>query len=357
MKVFSNLTNYQPSHRYPLNNIIKSLWNESNQEQRRQVYGEWVDLYQYEPDITKADLCLLTYQWPYYVNQGLISQAQEEVRAAQQHGKPLVIFSAGDSSANVPFQDVILFDGSAVRPLPSLRYLSAQPPYTADYLEQYCAGQLQVRPKRALARIGFCGQASTSPLQGAWRSLRLKVQQSQYKRGKRKWQPPPFETTSFRTQVLRQFDYQPGLETDYLLRSRYHAGDLRDKQAQALAKRQFVENILGTDYTVCMRGGGNFSVRFYETLCLGRIPVFINTGCVLPFDDQIPYHEIFPWVELDQLENAAQIVRDFHARLTGEDFEGLQRRCRALWEEHMTPTGFHRDFVSRFINFPHDKKI
>ncbi len=215
---FESFFKYQLLQRgtcHSLNNIIKSLWNERSPDERRQVYGPWVDLYQYEPDIRQADLCLLTYQWPYYVDQGLLAEAQTEVEAARQHGKPLVIFSAGDAPANIPFQDVILFDGSAVRPLSGLRYLSAQPPYFTDYLEDYCGRQLQMRPKRELARIGFCGQASTSPLQGAWRSLRLKVLQAQYKRGKRKWQPPPFETTSFRTQVLRQFDYQPGLQTDY----------------------------------------------------------------------------------------------------------------------------------------------
>lgn len=347
LKVFSNISHYKEDLRYPLNNIIKSLWNERSQAERRQVYGAWVDLYQYEPDIQKADLCLLTYQWPYYVDQGLLAQAQAEVEAAQQHGKPLVIFSAGDAPANIPFQDVILFDGSAVRPLPGLRYLSAQPPYIADYLQEYCAGELQLRQKSDVARIGFCGQASTSALQNAWRSLRLRFRQAQYRCGRLKWAPPPFETTGFRTSVLRQFENQPGLQTDYLLRKRYHGGRVDDSEAQAALKREFVANVLGTDYTVCMRGGGNFSLRFYETLCLGRIPVFINTGCVLPFDDQVPYREIFPWVELDELEHAAQIVRDFHARLSGEAFEALQRNCRALWEQHMTPTGFHQDFVRK----------
>jgi hypothetical protein len=96
-----------------------------------------------------------------------------------------------------------------------------------------------------------------------------------------------------------------------------------------------------------MRGGGNYSVRFYETLCLGRIPIFINTDCLLPFQDEINYKSIFPWIELDDLQHAAEIVKNFHSRLSDDDFIKLQRTCRKLWIEHMTPDGFHKDFVRR----------
>lgn len=30
----------------------------------------------------------------------------------------------------------------------------------------------------------------------------------------------------------------------------------------------------GSDYVLCTRGNGNYSIRFYEALCRGRIPVF-----------------------------------------------------------------------------------
>src|SRR4030095_15269602 len=47
---------------------------------------------------------------------------------------------------------------------------------------------------------------------------------------------------------------------------------------------EFLDNILGSDYVLCSRGFGNFSYRFYESLACGRIPVLIDTDCVLPFD-------------------------------------------------------------------------
>ncbi len=97
--------------------------------------------------------------------------------------------------------------------------------------------------------------------------------------------------------------------------------------------------------------GGNFSVRFYETLCLGRIPIFIDTDCLLPFQDQIDYKALFPWIDANDLPHAAEILRDFHARLSAEDFLGLQKTCRHLWLEHMTPDGFYYDFYEKFQSF------
>jgi hypothetical protein len=347
MKFFSNSQNYQPDKRYYLNIIAKSHWNNRSFTERRQVYGDWVDLYNFVPDLSNAEICILTYQWQYYVAYNKILEAETELKVARTHGKPLVIFSGGDFPANVPFEDVVLIEAAGYHSTPGLRYHSAQPSYFKDYLDIYCGSELKLRPKRDIPVVGFCGQASSSPLQSAYRKLRLHRQQRQYRQGCRKWEPPPFETTSFRTQVLKQFENQPGISTNYILRKRYRAGETQDKSHHHPAKIDFVNNILNSDYTLCMRGGGNFSVRFYETLCLGRIPIFIDTDCLLPFQDEIDYKAIFPWIDIKDLLYAAEIVRDFHAKLSNDDFIDLQKACRDLWLEHMIPDGFHRDFVKK----------
>jgi hypothetical protein len=139
------------------------------------------------------------------------------------------------------------------------------------------------------------------------------------------------------------------VKTEFLTRVRYHAGNEKDTGDNSPQKLDFVRNVLNTDYTVCMRGGGNFSIRLYETLALGRIPVFIDTDCLLPFADKIPYREIFPWVDVKDLPRAADIVADFHQALSDQDFQDLQKICRHLWVEHFTPNGFHRDLQAKIL--------
>lgn len=347
MRVFSNKISYTITSRYDLNNVAKSLWNDRTAKQRRKVYGDWVDLYTYEPEISQAELCILTYQWPFYVANDRLGEAQAEVDATRQHGKPMVVFSGSDYTANLPFEDVILFESAGYRSTPGLRYHSAQPSYIPDYLDVYCDGKLQIRHKQETPLIGFCGLASTSPIQTFYRKLRLKQQQILYRQGRLKREPPPFETSSFRTRVLRQFEDQPGIKTNYILRKKYRGGETEDKSLQSPVKLEFVNNILDSDYTLCMRGGGNFSVRFYETLCLGRIPIFIDTDCLLPFQDEIDYKAIFPWIDIKDLHHAPEILRAYHANLSADDFIDKQKACRKLWEDHMTPDGFHQDFINK----------
>ncbi len=344
IKIFSNKNSYINTNRYYLNDITKALWNDRTQTERDQVYGAWVQHYEYTPEIGQADAAFLTYKWNYYVERDLVLQALEEIEDASRHGKKTVVFSGGDSPASLTHPDVLLFESGGYRSTAGLAYHSGQPFFMRDYISLYCEGQLRVRPKPPMPVLAFCGQASASPLRTAFRKVRNRWLNWQFRQGRLKWQPPPFETTSFRYRVLRQFAHRPELvRTNFLLREQYHAGNDRERSDFSPQKLAFVDNILGSDYTVCMRGGGNFSIRFYETLCLGRIPVFIDTDCLLPFQDRIPYRDIFPWIEMKDLPQAAEIVADFHARLSENDFIALQHTCRRLWEEHFTPNGFFGD--------------
>ncbi len=90
---------------------------------------------------------------------------------------------------------------------------------------------------------------------------------------------------------------------------------------------------------VCVRGSGNFSVRLYETLAMGRIPVFVNTDCILPFTEAIDWKEHVVWVEADEIDNIGTIVFEFHKTLSKDSFVQLQQRNRSLWESKLQLRG------------------
>ncbi|MCB2209908.1 glycosyltransferase family 47 protein [bacterium] len=351
LKVFSFREHYDPKQRYFVNDLTKSLWSERVIEAQEPGYDGWLNYFEYEPDIKKADVCLLTYFWSHYVDQDIVDKADFEVRLGQRENKPVIIFNGGDYPANVPFNDVVVFESAGYHSTPGLRYHSAQPTFIPDYVGTYCQGKLRIREKSDIPTIGFCGQVSTSPFHALYRKLRLTQRQRRYREKKSKWEPPPFETTTFRTRVLSQFSNKSGLKTNYVLRSRYHGGDINDHALQEKNKIEFVENLIGSDYVVCMRGGGNYSLRFYETLCVGRIPIFIDTDCLLPFQDVIDYRKYFPIIDITNLQHAGETVKAFHANLSNKDFINAQKNCRSLWEDHMTENGFYRDFLSKVSSF------
>ncbi len=106
----------------------------------------------------------------------------------------------------------------------------------------------------------------------------------------------------------------------------------------------FRDNVLGSHYTLCPRGGGNWSYRFYETLCLGRIPVFFNTDCALPYETFIHWRDYCVWVEASEMDRTAELILEHYNRHDPEEFMALQARCRKLWIEFLSLDGFFRNF-------------
>jgi len=116
----------------------------------------------------------------------------------------------------------------------------------------------------------------------------------------------------------------------------------RHSAGQAL--REFQENVLESDYTLCPRGGGNWSYRLYETLCLGRIPVFFDTDCALPYESLIDWREHCVWVEADHIEETPDaILRHYRAR-SAAALEQSKNKCHEFWLKHLSLDGFFRNF-------------
>lgn len=353
IKVYTDKSHYLPARRIYLNDILRALWNDSSQSERERVYGSRAILFKEVDSVEMADLYLLPLTWNYYVEHNQVGLAEQAAERARQAGKELVVFSEGDFTANIPFKNTILFEKSAYRSRRRLNgnYIYAKPAFIADYLNIYCQGKLQVRQKRDKPVIGFCGQAGGSSFDFLRRSILRSYRQIAFKNGWLKWEPAPFETTQFRAEILNLLSSSSLIESNFAIRKRYRAGYWANKKDPFHPTRlEFINNLLNSDYTLSIRGGGNFSVRFYETLSLGRIPVFVNTDCQLPFDDKVDYRKYCVWVEEDEIPYMAEKIADFHRAMSTGEFTDLQFTCRALWQERLSMDGFYRHFIEHFSN-------
>jgi len=95
-----------------------------------------------------------------------------------------------------------------------------------------------------------------------------------------------------------------------------------------------------SQYVLCVRGAGNFSVRLYETLAMGRIPVYVHTGGFLPLQDVIDWKQHMVWVEVDELDMLADKVIEFHEQLDADGLKALCKANRQLWETSLRLKGF-----------------
>jgi hypothetical protein len=151
-----------------------------------------------------------------------------------------------------------------------------------------------------------------------------------------------------RTAALVAVDRDRRLEPNFILRSTFWAAALGDSSSLMKARREYVGNMLESDYVICVRGNGNFSYRLYETLSMGRIPVFVDTDCVLPLDFDINWSNYCVWVDEDDVNQIGDRVLEFHESLSDAEFEERQRAARRLWETRICPEGFFASFHRHF---------
>jgi hypothetical protein len=290
--------------------------------------------------LEEADVAVLAAPWELVrEDAGARERALHFIARAGAAGRQTIVFFNHDDDRPLELDGAIVFRTSLYR---SRRrpYEFGLPAWSEDFLERYRDGKLPLRKKSPRPVVGFCGAAiePTSRLAGLRRSVSWVLRR-------------PVRDPGVRAVALRRLRESPLVDTNFVVRSSFWGGALAgDESSERMqtARREYEQNIVDSDYVLCARGAGNFSYRLYETLSCGRIPVFVDTDCVLPVEDEIDWRALCVWVDARRVDTIAESVRSFHERLWPEAFVELQRRARATWEELLSPLGFVRALDRRF---------
>lgn len=198
--------------------------------------------------------------------------------------------------------------------------------------------------KSSKARIGFVGHAGGG--QSYFKELlnyckeNLKNSLSGFYHDYQEFFPSTFK----RGKILNTLEKSDSLKCNFILRDQYRAGATTEEN-RARTEREFFHNIFENLYTFCMRGTGNFSIRFYETLACGRIPVVIQTDFRFP----LPW---LPWKDHCVITSPEKIEEDlinFHNSHSEEKLQSTQLRNRNLWQKYLSREGFFIELHSYFI--------
>ncbi|MGE5608628.1 MAG: exostosin family protein [Bacillota bacterium] len=276
--------------------------------------------------LEESDLVIYPYA---YSDSAKTRQIAELARSA---GKTCVFFRASDDPTpaappyGIVYRDSIFADIQT----PQER---AMPAFCDDLLRDV-GGQVPSREKQDRPVVGFCGYVGTA----FSRLLYQLTGRTQKARG-----------LILRHRTLQYLSQDRRIDCRFIRRTQFWGGAMgrfrRDLQRAKRVYQEYVDNILGTDYTLCLRGMGNFSFRLYEVLAAGRIPLFINTRCVLPFQDRIDWHKHCVWIEDSDLPHIGDALASFHSRISPIQFRQMQLENRKLWEEWLSPLSFYRRIV------------
>lgn len=280
---------------------------------------------------------------------------------ANQAGKISVGFYYGDRShLESPIQCDLVFRNSLYS---STRKPSdfAYPAWSVDFTEKYFNGHLPIRQKHPKPIVGFCGFIGKDDINFHAKRFLYQVHKLL---GKETFPPkyrfpliPPqyrlpllhFQGSLVRKRAVSTFSKSPLVETNFVFRDQMGLFSQPDAPSREAFRSVFVTNMQESDYILCCRGYGNYSFRFYETLSCGRIPIFIDTDCVLPFDFEIDWKKYCVWLTESEIPMIAEKVAEFHEKLSPQEFIDLQHECRKIWQERLSPEGF---FANLYKHLP-----
>lgn len=159
-----------------------------------------------------------------------------------------------------------------------------------------------------------------------------------------------YPSSFFRHKYLLKLQaFKEDINTNFIFRKNYRAG-AKTKEEKYKTSLEFYNNIFQNQYTFCMRGVGNWSVRFYETLAMGRIPILINTDCNLPFSKKIKWDKHCVIVNDNKFKTINSKLKQFHSQFTEEGFIELQKSNRELWINYFAKESFFKVMAADIEN-------
>ncbi|MGC5196017.1 exostosin domain-containing protein [Aphanothece microscopica] len=155
---------------------------------------------------------------------------------------------------------------------------------------------------------------------------------------------------AYRARLIRNLAREKSFNTSFILRDR---GGLVSNAYYRMTDDspyiiEYLDCINNNLYTICTRGTENYSVRFYETLCLGRIPILVDSDIVLPFDGKINYRERCIFIEPAEISAAAEIIAEWHYSRTAKQLEQIQASNRELWLTHLSHAAFYPRLLEHY---------
>ncbi len=251
-----------------------------NEKNRSQVFPLLFDLYYLKnnylnqfyslaekPEI--ADIIILPLDYG-YMQRCYKNEIKPFLNKAKELRKTIWIYSGGDFGISLNDESIYNFRLGGFRSKFNDRTVIL-PSFISDPYSTYIKESFIPLEKEKDLSIGFVGHAKS----GVLKFIKEYVGYLEISL-KRFFKIEYADYQSFYPSSIKHFKYlkilqsSKELKSNFILRNRYRAG-VKSQVDKEQTTKEFYSNIYQNPYTFCMRGIGNFSVRFYETLAVGRI--------------------------------------------------------------------------------------
>lgn len=237
----------------------------------------------------------ILYPYKYLDKQELID---EYIDLSIKCDKKILFFYIDDDSTDFIINDNIFFKTSIFTNSPNI----SMPTFCNDFIEY----NIKHREKTNKPIIGFCGLPNNN---------------------------------IDRINVLNKINSINSIDKNIKLYQSFWGGSIWDINVRS----EYVRNMSESDFILCVRGSGNFSIRLFETLSSGRIPIIINTDQKFPFKDVINYNDFSIFIDIREIDKIEEKILNFWQNTNEVEYIEKQKYCRYIWENYFSPYGFNNN--------------
>jgi len=284
----------------------------------KRPYVEIVD------DPSRADFLLIPHN--YFLIKDKKDYIGHFISLSKNTKKKIIIFAYGDSDESINISHSIIFRTSQYKYKKKINEI-IMPAYVEDLIPN---GDIILRDKKEKPIVGFCGFAGLDSLMRKIKYvIKLFLTKGVHRQG-----------IFFRRRAIKVLNRSSLVETNFIVRKFYSCHTDTIKISPAIARDEYIKNMIDSDFILAPKGDGNFSMRFYESLSLARIPILIDTETILPLENIIDYDSFILRVNYKNINKLDKIVADFYNQITNEEFIEMQKRARKNFEKYLRIDAF-----------------
>lgn len=281
-----------------------------------------------EDDPSKADFILIPYE--YYFIRHDKAYIQSFVGLAQKYKKTLVIFDPSDFDYEINYPNSIVLRYSQYK-YKKKDYEIIIPPFAEDLLGDQ---PIKILQKKELPIVGFVGWAGLKNvtqfikfyIKTFW--VDIKSIFDSHLRATKKG-------IYFRRKAIKYLKMSSLVKTSFIVRKSFsgHSNDIEIDPT--IARSDYIKNIEESDFILAPKGDGNYSIRFYEILSMGRIPILIDTETLLPLEDVMDYDKFIVRVDYKDISKLPEITSRIYSNLDNDSFAKMQIEARRAFVDHL----------------------
>jgi hypothetical protein len=145
--------------------------------------------------------------------------------------------------------------------------------------------------------------------------------------------------------TIKKFKRDSRFISNFILRQGFWGGKPNDVDY----KNEYIDNIKQSHFSICNRGRGNFTIRLYQVLSLGRIPVLIDSDMMFPFENEIDWNQIS--VRSKSQNQLIEKTFLFWESKGEKEMGESQLLSKDVYENYFSPHGFGKKTTLFLIDY------